>query len=47
MLHPSELPIEEVLPEIAAALAAGTSAVLVASPGAGKTTRVPLALLNA
>lgn len=47
MLHPSELPIEEVLPEIAAALAAGTSAVLVAPPGAGKTTRVPLALLDA
>lgn len=41
------LPIEVVLPEIAAALEAGTRAVLVAPPGAGKTTRVPLALLDA
>lgn len=47
MPHASDLPIEDVLPEIAAALAAGTSAVLVAPPGAGKTTRVPLALLDA
>src|SRR5690606_6648962 len=43
----SDLPIEHALPEIAAALADGTSAVLVAPPGAGKTTRVPLALLDA
>ncbi len=43
----SELPIEDVLPEITAALGAGPSAVLVAPPGAGKTTRVPLALLDA
>lgn len=42
----SALPIERVLPELKASLTAGTSAVLVASPGAGKTTRVPLALLN-
>jgi ATP-dependent helicase HrpB len=47
MAYRSDLPIEEVLPDIAAALAAGTSAVLVAPPGAGKTTRVPLALLDA
>jgi ATP-dependent helicase HrpB len=47
MPRESDLPIERVLPEIAAALAAGTSAVLVAPPGAGKTTRVPLALLHA
>jgi ATP-dependent helicase HrpB len=47
MPHASDLPIEDVLPEIAAALAAGTSAVLVAPPGAGKTTRVSLALLEA
>ena len=40
------LPIDDVLPEIAAALAGGTRAVLVAPPGAGKTTRVPLALLD-
>jgi ATP-dependent helicase HrpB len=42
-----DLPIEHVLPEIATALGEGTSAVLVAPPGAGKTTRVPLALLDA
>lgn len=41
------LPIDEVLPLLAAALIANTNAVLVAPPGAGKTTRVPLALLDA
>lgn len=41
------LPIDDALPELAAALAGGTRAVLVAPPGAGKTTRVPLALLDA
>ncbi len=41
------LPIDAVLPALADALAAGVSAVLVAQPGAGKTTRVPLALLDA
>jgi ATP-dependent helicase HrpB len=46
MTNRSDLPIEDVLPDIMAALAAGTSAVLVAPPGAGKTTRVPLALLD-
>jgi len=40
------LPIDDVLPEIARALALRTRAVLVAPPGAGKTTRVPLALLD-
>lgn len=39
-----KLPIAPVLPEIRAALAAGTRAVIVAPPGAGKTTLVPLAL---
>src|SRR4051812_32381345 len=38
------LPIDEALPDLAAALAALANAVLVAPPGAGKTTRVPLAL---
>ncbi|HRQ27636.1 DEAD/DEAH box helicase, partial [Hyphomicrobium sp.] len=38
------LPIDEALPALTSALAAGSSAVLVAPPGAGKTTRVPLAL---
>jgi ATP-dependent helicase HrpB len=41
------LPIDAVLPDVLAALAAGPRAVLVAPPGAGKTTRVPLALLAA
>ncbi|WP_297105067.1 ATP-dependent helicase HrpB [uncultured Devosia sp.] len=41
------LPIDAALPALAAALADGTAAVLVAQPGAGKTTRVPLALLDA
>ncbi|MFE1602444.1 ATP-dependent helicase HrpB [Methylobacterium sp. ID0610] len=41
------LPIDAVLGDLQAALAAGPNAVLVAPPGAGKTTRVPLALLDA
>ncbi|GJD93692.1 ATP-dependent helicase HrpB [Methylobacterium iners] len=45
--HPDPLPIDAVLPELRAALVARNSAVLVAPPGAGKTTRVPLALLDA
>ncbi|MCK0207230.1 ATP-dependent helicase HrpB [Starkeya koreensis] len=40
------LPIDDALPELTAALRAGNAAVLVAPPGAGKTTRVPLALLG-
>jgi ATP-dependent helicase HrpB len=47
MPHVTDLPIEAVLPEITVALSGGTSTVLVAPPGAGKTTRVPLALLDA
>ncbi|MFW6078763.1 MAG: DEAD/DEAH box helicase, partial [Gemmatimonadota bacterium] len=42
----TDLPIEDVLPELRRALAAGPSAVLEAPPGAGKTTRVPPALLD-
>jgi len=41
------LPIDEALPALIAALGATRQAVLQAPPGAGKTTRVPLALLNA
>ena len=41
------LPVTEVLPALAGALESGRSAVLVAPPGAGKTTLVPLALLDA
>ena len=40
------LPVEEALPRLMAALDAANAAVLVAPPGAGKTTRVPLALLD-
>jgi len=40
------LPIDAVLGELRAALAAHNAAVLVAPPGAGKTTRVPLALVD-
>src|SRR3954468_6445710 len=41
------LPVDEALPRLKAVLAERTAAVLVAPPGAGKTTRVPLALLEA
>ncbi|OCR24623.1 ATP-dependent helicase [Pseudomonas syringae] len=40
------LPIDAVLPDLRLALAARNEAVLEAPPGAGKTTRVPLALLE-
>ena len=45
MLTLPPLPIDAILPELRQALAAGNAAVLQAPPGAGKTTRVPLALL--
>jgi ATP-dependent helicase HrpB len=41
-----DLPIAECLPRLIAALAAAPNVVLVAPPGAGKTTTVPLALLD-
>jgi ATP-dependent helicase HrpB len=40
------LPIDDALPRLTAALTANNCAVLVAPPGAGKTTRVPLVLLD-
>jgi ATP-dependent helicase HrpB len=40
------LPVEEVIPVLATALGRGGNAVLQAPPGVGKTTRIPLALLN-
>ena len=46
MQFTTPLPIDAVLDELRAALAGRNSAVLVAPPGAGKTTRVPLALLD-
>jgi ATP-dependent helicase HrpB len=42
-----DLPVAECLPRLLAALADGPNAVLVAPPGAGKTTSVPLAMLDA
>ena len=41
------LPIDPVLPEVVRVLATATSLVLEAPPGAGKTTRVPRAMLDA
>ncbi|HEY4774557.1 MAG TPA: ATP-dependent helicase HrpB, partial [Xanthobacteraceae bacterium] len=46
MTFASPLPIDAVLPALTAALARRNAAVLVAPPGAGKTTRVPLVLAN-
>lgn len=45
-LAPLALPIDEVLPEIARRIAKEPSLVIEAPPGAGKTTRVPRALLD-
>jgi ATP-dependent helicase HrpB len=45
-LFDTELPIDEALPRLTAALRLQHTAVLVAPPGAGKTTRVPLWLLD-
>jgi ATP-dependent helicase HrpB len=47
MRFDTPLPIDDALPALKAALNSAPNAVLVAPPGAGKTTRVPLALLNA
>src|SRR5262249_57109265 len=44
-MHP--LPIDDALPRLSAAVIERDAAVLVAPPGAGKTTRVPLVLANA
>lgn len=46
MTFDQPLPIDAVLDTLRDALARQTAAVLVAPPGAGKTTRVPLALLD-
>ncbi|HYQ73152.1 MAG TPA: DEAD/DEAH box helicase, partial [Gammaproteobacteria bacterium] len=42
----TRLPIEKAIPDIRQALLGGNRLVLVAPPGAGKTTRVPLALMS-
>ena len=41
------MPVDEVLPELLNRLEGGSSVVLAAPPGAGKTTRVPFALASA
>lgn len=43
----TRLPIDDALPDVIAALTRARCAVLQAPPGAGKTTRVPLAVLEA
>lgn len=45
--HAPPLPIDAILPAVGEALASRGVAVVVAAPGAGKTTRLPLALLDA
>lgn len=42
-----EFPVDAIIPRLSDALAQHPAAVLVAEPGAGKTTRVPLKLLDA
>ena len=42
-----ELPIDSYVPEIAAQLARSRAAIVTAAPGAGKTTRIPPALIDA
>ena len=46
MNTPPSFPITSLLPEICASLASNPRLVLEAPPGAGKTTQVPLALLD-
>ena len=46
-LAPTSLPIDEVLPTLCKQLEKHHEVVLIAPPGAGKTTRVPLAILQA
>ena len=43
----TELPIDAILPELCASLQRRPNAVVQAAPGAGKTTRIPLRLLDA
>jgi ATP-dependent helicase HrpB len=44
LVLPTDLPVVEALPALTAALREGSNAVLIAPPGAGKTTLVPLVL---
>jgi ATP-dependent helicase HrpB len=47
MQKKTSYPIDDILPELTAAIRAHPAVVLQAPPGSGKTTRVPLALLDA
>ncbi len=47
MTRQISLPIDDALPDLIAAIRTSSRAVLQAPPGAGKTTRVPIALLEA
>ncbi|VAW43923.1 ATP-dependent helicase HrpB [hydrothermal vent metagenome] len=47
MSLPSDLPIQALLPQIQQVLTQHNTAILQAEPGAGKSTQVPLALMNA
>lgn len=42
-----DFPVDQIIPALSGALGNGPAALLVAEPGAGKTTRVPLKLLDA
>jgi ATP-dependent helicase HrpB len=42
-----DFPVDQIIPQLSEALASDACALLVAEPGAGKTTRVPLKLLDA
>ncbi len=46
-MSPDVLPVEAAIPQVRTALARQRAAVLIAAPGAGKTTRVPPALIDA
>ena len=42
-----DFPVDQIIPALSQALGDGPAGLLVAEPGAGKTTRVPLKLLDA
>jgi ATP-dependent helicase HrpB len=46
VIRPADLPIEAVIPELTAVLASASRVILQAPPGAGKSTVVPLAVLD-
>ena len=43
---PQKLPVDDLIPELKAKLASGQAVVVQASPGSGKTTRIPPALIR-